>query len=275
MAERTLDTLMPQSMALAGGAAALAIAGGGVAADFMFGRPGSTAALGIFAMFPLALFAAIVGFALGHYVAYLMRKARMRPPVSMKPYRLAMALVLAVIIVAGASIGATPVLRHERLHQPRILAGGDGMDRRETAADACGERQPAPVVCDLPPGQESSTLTWNARDVTVSCSREGHITVTDQSSAVVASLDLTAFEYMRQAQASTVRQPDGREGLAILARMRTRRDMFTIFNADGQVTYQELLAVSRRVDLPLSICRGEDADAIVVDAGSPITYRAR
>lgn len=275
MAGRTLDKLMPQALALAGGVGALAIAGGGVAADFMVGKPGSGAALGIVAMFPLALFAAVVGFALGHYAGYLMRKARMTPPVSMKPYRLAMGLVLALVIVAGASIGATPVLRHERLHQPRILSGADRMERREGASDACAHQQAAPVVCELSPGRDSATLTWNARDVTISCTREGLIAVTDQSSAVVASLDLTAFEYMREAQASTVRAADGREGLVLLARLRTRRDMLAVFNADGQVTFQELLDVSARVERPLSICRAEDADSILVDAGSPITYRPR
>ena len=275
MAGRTLDKLMPQAVALAAGVGALAIAGGGVAADFMVGRPGTGAALGIAAMFPLALFAAIVGFALGHYAGYLMRKARITPPVSMKPYRLAMGLVLALVIIAGASIGATPVLRRERLHQPRILSGAERLDRREGAPGACPHQQPAPVVCELPPGQESAAMTWNARDVAISCTREGLITVTDQSNAVVASLDLTAFEYMRQAQASTIREPDGREGLAVLVRLRTRRDMLAVFNADGQLTYQELLDVSERVERPLAICRGDAADTIMVDAGSPITYRPR
>ena len=42
--------------------AALSFVGAGVAADIIFGRLSSTAAFGIVAMFPLALFAAIVGF---------------------------------------------------------------------------------------------------------------------------------------------------------------------------------------------------------------------
>lgn len=275
MAERTLDTLMPQALALVAGAGALAIAGGTVGADLMSGRPGSTAALGIVGMFPLALFAAIVGFAVGHFVGYLMRKAHIAPSVPMKPYRIGMAVLLLAVIAAGASIGASPVLRHERLHEPRILTGADRMDRREAAPDECAQKQAAAVVCELSPGTASSTMTWNARDVTLACTGEGLMTVTDPSNAVVASLDLRPFEYMREAQASTLRQPDGREGLVILARLRARRDMLAIFNADGQVTYQELLDVQRRVDLPLWICRGDDTDAIVIDAGSPITYRPR
>lgn len=275
MADRTLDTLMPQALALVAGAGALAVAGAGVAADLISGRPGSTAAFGIVAMFPLALFAAIVGFALGHYVSYLMRKAHITITVPMKPYRIVMAFVLGVVTVAGATIGARPVLRQERLYEPRVIAGGELMDRREAAP--CAQPQAAPVACDRPKGQTSSTLTWNGRDVTLSCTHDGVITASDQSSAVVASLDLTPFEYVRQVQASAVRQPDGREALVMLARLSSngRRAMLAIFNADGQVTYQELIAASRHVEMPLSICRAEDADTIVVDAGAPITYRAR
>lgn len=273
MADRTLDTLMPQALALVAGVAALSFVGAGVAADVIFGRLSSTAAFGIVAMFPLALFAAIVGFALGHYVGYLMRKAHIAPSIAMKPYRLAMGLLLALVIVAGATLGATPVLRNARLHEPRVIAGADFVDRREGAPEGCVPREPAPVVCE--PGQAASAMSWNARDVTVSCTREGLITVADQSNAIVASLDLTPFERMRLAQLSAVRQPDGREGLVVLAQLRTQRDMFAILNPDGQVTYQELVAVSHRQNLPLSICRADDGDAVVVDLGSPVTYRAR
>lgn len=273
MADRTLDTLMPQALALVAGVAALSFVGAGVAADIIFGRLSSTAAFGIVAMFPLALFAAIVGFALGHYIGHLMRKAHIAPAIAMKPYRLAMGLVLAVVIVAGATIGATPVLRNARLHEPRVIAGADRVERREGAPDGCVPRQAAPIVCE--PGQAASAMSWNGRDVTVSCTREGLVTVADQSNAIVASLDLTVFERMRQAQLSTLRLSDGREGLAVLAQLRTERDMFAIINPDGQVTYQELLAVSHRLNLPLAICGADDWDAAVVDPGAPITFRPR
>jgi len=272
MAERPLDRMMPQALALVAGVGALAVAGAGVAADFAIGRPSSTAAVGIVLMFPFALFAAVIGFALGHYVSYLLRKARINITVPMKPYR----IVIGVVTVIGAVVGAKPVLRHERLHEPRVIAGADRMLRIE-GAERCPQPQRAPVACDVSTGQTSFTMPWNNRDVTLGCTRDGLITVSDQSSGVIASLDLRPFEYVRQLQAGTARQADGREALVLLARLRAtgRREMFAEMNADGQVIYQELIAASRHVDFPLSICRAEDAESVMVDAGAPITYQAR
>ena len=277
MAERPIGRLMPQTLALVAGVGALAVAGAGVAADFMIGRPSSTAVFGIVLMFPIALFAAVIGFALGHYVSYLLRKANITATVPMKPFRIAVAFLLGVVTIAGAVIGAKPVLRHERLHEPRVMAGADRMSRTEGTDPPCAQPQRAAVACDLVTGQTSFAMSWNNRDVTLGCTRDGLITVSEQSSGVIASLDLRPFEYVRQVQAATARQADGREALVLLARLRAtgRREMFAEFNADGQVIYQELIAASRHVDLPLSICRAEDADTVIVDAGAPITYRAR
>jgi hypothetical protein len=277
MAERPVDKLLPQSLALVAGVAAIAVAGAGVAADFVIGRPSSTAALGIVVMFPLALFAAIVGFAIGHFAGFLLRKAHLTPALPMKPYRIGMALGLAAVAVTGAAAGARPVIRHERLHQPRVIAGADRMDRLPGAPDTCSSLQHAPVACDLLTGQTSSTLPWNGRQVTLACTRDGLVTISDQSNGVIATADLRPFEYVRQVQAASARQRNGREALVVLARLRAtgRREMLVIFNADGQVRYQELIATSRHIEQPLSICRGDDVDSPVVDAGSPITYRER
>jgi hypothetical protein len=195
----------------------------------------------------------------------------------MKPYRIGMALGLAAVAVTGAAAGARPVIRHERLHQPRVIAGADRVDRHTGAPDNCSPLQRAPVACDLLTGQTSSTLPWNGRDVTLACTRDGLVTISDQSSGVIASADLRPFEYVRQVQAAAARQRDGRDALVVLARLRAtgRREMLVIFNADGQVTYQELIAASRHIEQPLSICRGDVDDSPVVDTGSPVTYRAR
>lgn len=277
MAERPLERMMPQALALVAGVGALAVAGAGVVADFTIGRPSSTAAFGIVLMFPIALFAAVIGFALGHYASYLMRKAHISASVPMKPYRIVMAFVLGIVTVVGATVGAKPVLRHERLHEPRVIAGADRMFRVDGAPDHCSPLQRAPVACDLLTRQTSFAMAWNGRDVTVGCTRDGLITVSDQSNGLIASLDLRPFEYVRQLQAAPARQADGREALVLLARLRAtgRREMFAEFNADGQVIYQELIAASRHVEFPLSICRAAEADSAVIDAGSPVTFRPR
>ena len=277
MAERTIDRLLPQAFALLFGVSALAAGVAGIAADTFIGRPSSTSGVGIVLMFPLVLFAAIVGFALGHVIGLWLRRNGVTPQVPMLPYRIVMAFVLGVATVIGATFGARPVLRHERLHQARVIAG-EGAVMREAGTPGSCTPMPATLVCDISTSVSATSLTWNGREVTVGCTREGRITVSDATAGVTASLDLTAFEYVREVRAAVVKQPGGREALAVLASMRAtgRRHMLAMFDADGRVLYQELLQGSAREEAPpLTICAAEDASSVVVDLGEPLTYRPR
>lgn len=277
MAERTIDRLMPQAVALLFGVTALAAGAAGIAADAFIGRPSSTAGVGIVLMFPLVLLAAVVGFALGHVIGLWLRKAGMAPAVPMLRYRIVMACVLCLAIAGGATLGARPVLRHERLHQPRVIAG-EGRVAREAGAPGGCVAQPAALVCAISTSVSSSAITWNGREVTIGCTREGRITASDGRVGVAASIDLTDYEYVRAVHAAAVPQPGGGEALALLASLRAtgRRHMFVLIDADGRVTYQELLEGSLPRDRsPLAVCAAEDGASVAVDLGKPLTYRPR
>lgn len=279
MAERPLDRLLPKALALVFGLGALAAGGAGIAADFVIGRPSSTAGVGIVLMFPLVLFAAVIGFAAGHFLGMALRRRGITPDVPMKPYRLALAAVLLAVVAVGATLGARPVIRHERLHEPRVIAGAGEIAREDGVPDDCGVPRQAALVCDISSGVSSSVMAWNGREITIGCTREGRITLSDASAGIVAAADLSDYEYVRTVHAAVVQEADGREALAVLAGFRAtgRRHMFLMFDADGRIVYQELLARQPRPAAePLAVCAaGEAAAGVVVNLGSPVTYRAR
>ena len=79
-------------------------------------------------------------------------------------------------------------------------------------------------------------------------------------------------------RAAAAPQPGGREALALLASLRAtgRRHILVLIDADGRVTYQELLEGSAREDrAPLAVCAAEEGSAVAVDLGEPLTYRPR
>jgi hypothetical protein len=263
MAERPLDRLLPTALALVAGVTAFAWVLAAIVVDFSFGRPSSSSVFGIVVMLPLAMVAAMVGFAAGHLIGVQLRKRNATPAVPMATFRMVMAFVLGVATVIGATAGAMPVLRHERMQRPRVIAGEGRMEPRAGRPDNCSPLTKADVACDLQTRQRSHSMAWNGRDVTLGCTREGLITVSDAANGIVASADLTPFEYVTRVHAAAVRQDDGREGLALLAQLRAggRREMFMVFDADGRVTYQEMLQRSTRPgDAPLSVCAAGDRD---------------
>lgn len=281
-AERPLDRLLPQAIALVFGAAALAAGIAGIAADTFIGRPSSTSGIGVVVIFPLVLLAAIIGFALGHVAGVWLRRRGLVPHVRMRPYRVILALVLVAVTAIGATLGARPVIRHERLHRPRVMAGADAFTRDTGAPDGCTPR-PAILACSISQQMSSGSLPWNGREATIGCTREGRITVSDAASGQLASIDLSDFEYVRDVHAVATRQAEGREGLALLATLRAtgRRHVLIMLDADGRVLYQELLERPRQsraaasARAPLSVCEIDDASRVVVDLGTPVTYRAR
>jgi len=278
MAERPLDRLLPTAIALVFGTVAAAAGIAGVAADFLIGRPSSSSGLGIVFMLPLVLLAAVVGYAIGHGIGAWLRRNGVAPGISMRPYRVVMTFVLGVAIVIGATIGARPVIRQERLHQPRVLAGADAVDRQAGAAADCPGLRAAPLACNPLDGRTTYEFIWNGRDVTLGCTRGGTLTITDERGGVGASADLSAYEYVRDVHLALARQADGREAVALLARLRAigRREMFMIVDADGRVIFQELMEAPREARAqPLAICPADDSDTIVVSGDTRTAYRPR
>ncbi len=276
--ERPLDRLLPQAAALVFGITALAAGVAGIAADSVMGRPSSTSGVGVVLMFPLVLFAAVIGFAAGSFAGMALRRRRITPHMPMRPYRIVMALVLLAAAGIGATLGARPVIRHERLNAPRVIADTGEIYREPGAADECVAPAPAVLACDVSSGVRAGAVVWNGREVTIGCTREGRITVADADAGVMASADLSDFEYMRDVRAAMVRQGEGRDALALLAGLRAtgRRHMLLIFNADGRLIYQELLEGSVREGTgPLAACSTDEAGSLVIDLGSAVTYRAR
>lgn len=277
-AERPLDRLLPQAIALVFGVGALAAGLAGIAADTFIGRPSSTSGIGVVVIFPLVLFAAIIGFALGHMLGVWLRRRGLVPQVRMRPYRVILALVLVAVTALGATLGARPVIRHERTHTPRVITGDGSFSKDAGAPDGCTLR-PATLVCSISEQMSSGSLSWNGREIAIGCTREGRISVSDQVSGQLASIDLSEFEYVRDVFAAPMRQAEGREGLALLATLRAtgRRHVLAMIDPDGRVVYQELLEGHRQGDAlaPLSVCESDDASGVVVDLGAPVTYRAR
>lgn len=277
MAERPLDRLLPAATALVFGTMALSATVGGLATDVIIGRPSSTAGLGALFAVPLVLLAAVLGYAIGHGIGELLRRRGIAPVIEMRRYRIAMGVGLAVAIMIGAALGATPVIRHERLHRPRVLVGEGAFDRRE-GAETCDTPSPAAYACNPLDDKTTHAFVWNGLDARLGCARDGHLTISDADGETAGAADLTRYEYMREVYAAVAKQGDGREALVVLARLRAtgRREMLLVFDADGRLVYEELIERTRgRVETPLAICRADDRDAIVVDAGRKITYRPK
>ena len=276
MAERPLDRLLPSAMALVAGTAAFAAGIAGIAADVMIGRPSKASAVGLVVIVPLALFAAIVGFALGHALGLWLRKRGLNPAVAMRPYRVVMAFVLGVATVIGATFGMWPVLRHERLFQPRVMRGADVMVREAGWPQEC-RREPAPAVCNPPAGTLSAAILSTFGEVSVSCTREGRITMSRPSGATVATTDLSRYTRVGEVRAASVPSADGGEAFAVLANLRPTRYLLMMFNRDGHPIYEELIQGSARGGAaPLVACASEEGGSFIVDLdGSPVTYRLK
>lgn len=278
MAARALDRLLPAALALAAGTAAAAAGLAAVAADLFIGRPSSSSGVAAILLLPIVLIAAVVGFAAGHGLGGWLRRRGLAPQVPMGPYRVVLGLVLTAAAALGATFGARPVIRHERLMQPRVLAGADAVERHAAGADECAGATPAPVACDPLNGVTAYHFVWNGREATLGCTRDGHLTVSDAAGGVTASADLSGYEYVREVRAAVARQRDGRESLALLAGLRATggRDMLVLVDADGRVMYEELLERSSRdVAAPLAVCPADDRDAIAVDTGTRLIYRPK
>ena len=281
MAERPLDRLLPGAIALLFGTAALSAGAAGIVADAMIGRPSRASGVGLLVILPLAVLAAVIGFALGHVIGLWVRRRDLNPQVPMKPYRIVFGFVLGVATVIGATFGARPVLRHERLYQPHVMIGASNYAREDGAPASCIPAS-AYIACDSSLRITSNSLPWNARNVVVACTREGRISISDGEGGAAGMLDLTAFDHIRRVHARAVRGVDGRESLALLASLRAAgtHHMLAILDADGRPVYQELLRGPLPEPLPgpspLSVCELEDPPAIVVElGGSRLTYRAR
>lgn len=279
MAERAIDRLLPGATALVFGTAALAAGLGGIGADMMSGRTSASSGVGFVLMLPVALLAAAVGFALGYGAGAWAKSHGVGMLVPMRPYRIVMACVLAVTTVIGATLGARPVLRHERLYRPRVVAGEGAVAVQAGQPESC-ILSPAYVACDSSLRATSNTLPWNGRDVVVACTREGRVVVSDQSGAPLGAIDLSDFDHVRRVVARAVRGADGRDVLAVLASVRAdgTRHLFTLLDQDGRVIYQELRAgalPAQAHQTALHVCERDDPPGIVLDLDGPVTYRAR
>lgn len=277
MAERAIDRLLPTAGALVLGAGTLAAGLGGIAADVMVGRPSAASGVGVMLMFPLVLFAAIVGFAAGYGGGAWLRRRGLNKSVPLGPYRIVLAFVLGVAAVIGATFGARPVLRHERLFAPRIVSGDGAMLREDGAPIACRQEK-AVSVCRDGAGTPDAILS-NFGEVSVRCSDDGRITMTRPSGEVVGSADLSRYEPLRNVHVTGARIADGGEAMAVLTGFARapNRHLLIVFNPDGAVVYEEMIAGSTRGSaVPLVACAGDDGSSFVVDLdGKPATYRLR
>lgn len=278
MAERLLDRLLPGAVALVLGVGALAAGLGGIAADVAIGRPSASSGVGFVLMLPVAVFAAVVGFAIGYGAGAWIKRRGMNTAVPMRPYRIVMAFVLGVATVIGATFGARPVLEQERLYRARVIEGEGAFSRQTGAPDGC-ILGPASVACDAAIGVTSAALQWNGRDVTVACTRDGRVSVAEESGASIAVLDLSGFDRALRVDARAVRGTDGRESLALLSSVRVdgTRHLLSLVDHDGRIRYQEMLAGERpaRNATALRVCEADDPPSFVIDLGGPVTYRPR
>ena len=258
-AQRPLDRLLPTALALVLGVGTLSAALGGIVSDALIGRPSAASGVGFVLMLPLAIFAAIVGFAAGYGMGAWLKQRGFNPQVAIRPYRIVMALVLGVATVIGATFGARPVLRHERLFEPRVRAGAGAMTIEESRPDGCRE-----VLSTF--GEVSATWT-----------RDGRVTLSRPDGAVVGDADLSRYETLRGVHAAGARLPGGEAAFAILVSFtRSDRHLLMIFDGDGKPVYEEMLAGAARGEKPLQACSSESGDSFVVELeGRPVTYRPR
>lgn len=278
-AERTLDRLLPQAIALVFGTAAAAAGLAGIAADTFIGRPSATSAFGLILIFPLVLLAAVVGFALGHGAGVWLRRRGLNADVPMGPYRIVMVFVLGVATVIGATFGARPVLKHERLFRPRVMTGQDAVTTEPGWPLAC-TREAAQTVCNPSANRFSAAILSGFGEVAVTCSPDGRITLARPGGAIVASADLSAYPPLAAVHAAGVQQPGGGEAFAIVAGFvkNANRHLLMIFNPDGRMFYEQMVDGSTRGSAaPLVTCAEDDGGgSFVVDLdGRPVTYRPK
>ena len=261
MAERPLDRLLPTAGALVLGTGTLAAALGGIAADAVIGRPSAASGVGALLMLPIAIMAAIVGFAGGHGIGAWLKRRGFNPHIEMRPYRVVMAFVLGVATVIGATFGARPVLRHERLFQPGVRLGAGAMTMEEAGPEQCREALSA------------------FGEVAAKWTREGRIVLSRPDGAIVGDADLSRYEPLRDVRVAGARLPAGGEAFALVAGFSRAPDrhLLLVLDDDGRTIYEEMLAGRLREGAePLRACTSESGDSFVVELERrSITYRAK
>jgi len=236
-----------------------------------FGRPSSTAILGVPMALLFGLVGATLGAALGLLARFLLVKTRWSGPPDGR------LIVGALALIAGLSIAnATALVREEAAaSRPRIQVSTG--DLAKIAGASVLRPNVAPIVLYDPflsEGRKVSPMLWNGVPVAID-QADCRLTVR-RGGGVVRSIDVCGFDYVREVIGLTARFAPGQgESLVLLARLRAtgRRELLLVLGPSGVIVYQELLERTERLRDEGVMWRsgGEDGPCeVTLDLGAPL-----
>jgi hypothetical protein len=271
-----LRSMTPVTMSVAFGLGAAAPALSGVFAEGMFGRPSSTSVIAI----PFGVMFGIAGAALGWAVGYAARSEVRQSRFAGAVDRRVVALVWLASVAVPSAYSISQVLTHESANAPRVIVSTGLVQRHDGASDLTPVTPATRVwdgfVDDEPPLFHS--VRWNGP--TIKVTREIGGLVVQAGALTSTAIDLSQFDYAREAHAVTARITGTEEWLAVLVRLRAtgRRELFVVFDPRGKMVYEELLErrTGLRDDHVLFSAGPESAhQEFVVDLGAPVRFGSR
>lgn len=212
--------------------------------EMMIGRPSSTAVLGFIFAPILAVIAGGVGAVVGLVLWPILRALGVNYSLSRTASRYVLVgatVALAAVAVAGGMVS----VRSEREDRPRVIQDSDRIHGLATLPTISGNGVEAPLTFEsLRDETDDVTVDWNGGKVRVVGEGDNEVTIRDNGGQLIASTDLSAFDYTTQIHSATFcEDAQGSRMLAVLVTLRATsgRSMLLIYDSQGRLTYQELL----------------------------------
>jgi hypothetical protein len=228
---------LPRTLALFAALPLLSYGCAGMIADVKWGRPSSTAAIGIVTLPIAATVVGIAAFLVGLLASWLWRASSARAFDSPRVERVLLAALL--LTCAGAAAAAvTSVTLHEAEVKPRVLRDSGVVQRQAWIADGW-ERSPAVTVASG--FRPSGRADFSAGVVTVGGERVAFEPAGGQAHV---ALDLDALDSLRSVCGVLLPGPTPAEDLLVVladGRATGNRALLAVFDRDGALAYEELL----------------------------------
>lgn len=235
-----------------------------------FGRPSSTAILGVPMALVFGLAGATIGALLSLVAQYVMGKTRWSGAPSIR------LVAGSLVLIAAFSIAnATALVRREAAaNQPRTIVTTGDLARLDGVSALEPKTAPTLLYESVPSnGRKVSPLLWNGEPMVVS-QPDCQLTV-GRGNVLARAIDVCGFDYVREVVGVTARfSPGQAESLVLLARLRAtgRRELLLVFDPSGALMHQELLERTNRLLDERAMWRSgveTGPSEVTIDLGAP------
>jgi len=249
----------------------------GLIFEIQFGRPSSTSAIGFIFIPIYAVFLLLAGFVVGIIVRSIVERYVSERLLTKKTiYIIYLSFLLSVAISSIA--GGISFKVYENAQKPHVLLKTAVVEKNTSIkyieTDLIEAAFPLSIFDD--DKNKLSTLVWNNKKVRFNLVKDANsLTLLDDTGIELVSIDLRKFDYITRVNAVPVAVDESdRKGLAVLVHLRStsRRSMLFIYNANGDLLYQELL-YRTGVDNVLKAIKDESGkEYLWLNVDTPVIY---